>query len=218
MALDREIRKRFTGDYTDWSIDYVYAHYDYSGNRKSGGWRNKEGLSESIIYFYKRQQPVIPEPKPVPPPPPVVEPVDEERMRIEAFIKHPTAFWLNPDWTKARETGEPFWMHDPAPVPQRYLPVEAKIRQVAELIADDPVDFNMIECRTLDQYLGDEMVIIMTMNDDIQLTRREYNQAQRLALRLTKEQRKHLLLSEVQMTEMAYSKLEAEMRSRNLVR
>jgi hypothetical protein len=182
--LDREIRKRFPGDYTDWSIDYVHAHYNANGERRSGGWRNKDAVSQSVIFFYKRQKPVIPKPKTKPVPRPQTADMDEERMRLEAFVKHPSAFWLNPDWQKSRETGQPFWMHDPAPIPSRYLPVPEKIERLAELLAER--NYRELALQRINSPVAGTMYVIL--NDDgfeeVKLSSAEYRQAKRRALEM----------------------------------
>lgn len=216
--LDMEIREKFKdGQFTDWSIDYAYRHYHYDGRRVPGYWAKNYGSAEAMVFFYNRRQPVVP--KPSPPPPLPVEPirVDEERERFEAFLKHPSAFWLNPDWAKARETGEPFWMHDPAPVPSRYLPVPEKITLAAEAIAES---YEFHEARVLErQFVGGEtsFFIYHTPNGDttIELDAGEYRQARRLALKLTEEQRKNLLLPHI---EYEKRRLEAERIKRSLFR
>jgi hypothetical protein len=194
--LDQEIRKKFShGQFTDWSIDYAYRHYHYNGRKVPGYWTKNEGSSEATVFLYNRRQPAVPKPAPSPVLRPETTDIDEERQRFEAFLKHPSAFWLSPDWEKARETGEPFWMHDPAPVPNRYLPVPEKITQAAEAIV---ASYEFHEARVLERrFVGGETSFFIYNTPDgdtmIELDAGEYRQARRLALRLSEEQRNNLL-------------------------
>lgn len=188
-SLDRYIRQRFKDGthFTDWSIDYVYAHRDHTGKRKPGGWpSHKEDYA--TVWFYNRPTPPVPAPKPEAKPVPRPQTVDEEAERIAAFLKHPTAFWLNPDWNKARETGQPFWMHEPAQIPSRYLPVPDKIERAAEIIADNDLGYGVL---TLQKVMSDYEHTMIIMDDpnsyenyEIKLSAGEYRQAKRRAMEM----------------------------------
>ena len=178
-ALDRDIRKVFTGDYTHWSIDYRYSCYNHSGVKIPGSWTNTEGLAESVIWFYNERKPPKPEPKPEPVPSPKTEKWDDKRERLEAFKKHPSAFWLNPDWDKARATGQPFWMHDPAPLPEENS-VDIDFQDLVEFLVFNDMGF---EDGLILQSVGDVHPIgFLSVNDrTIQVNWREFRAAQKIA-------------------------------------
>lgn len=178
-ALDRDIRKAFTGDYTHWSIDYRYSCYNHSGVKIPGSWTNTEGLAESVIWFYNERTPPKPTPKPEPVPSPKTADWDEERARLEAFKKHPSAFWLNPDWNKARETGQPFWMHDPAPLPEENS-VDIDFQELVEFLVYNDMGF---EDGLILQRLEDPQPIgfLCLADRTVQVTRKEFREAQRIA-------------------------------------
>jgi len=183
-GLDREIRKQFRGgsSYTHWSIDYKYAAYDYHGKKQPGCWASNEGVGEAVIWFYNERKPPKPEPKPEPVPSLKTEDWDEERERLAAFKKHPSAFWLNPDWHKARETGQPFWMHDPAPLPEE-TSLDGDFHLLVEYLIYNDMGFD--DGLMLQQF-GDPQPIALLMLDDraIQVSRKDFRSAQRMAREL----------------------------------
>jgi hypothetical protein len=180
QSLDLYIRKRFTNgtSFTDWSLDYVYAHRDYSGNRKLGGWPNTK-TSDATIWFYNRPKP---ETKPEPVPSSRTPDWDEERDRLEAFKKHPSAFWLNPDWHKARATGQPFWMHDPAPLPES-ISMENDFQLLVEELIHTPLEFN--DGLHFQTVLDPAPIgLFMLAGRTIKVTRKQFLAAQRQAKKL----------------------------------
>jgi hypothetical protein len=181
-GLDREIRKKFTGVYTHWSIDYKYASYNYAGKKSPGRWANPEGVSESVIWFYNERTPPKPEPKPEHVLRPETTDWDEDRARLEAFKKHPSAFWLNPDWDKARASGQPFWMHDPAPLPEEISP-DTDFQQLVEYLIYNDMGFD--EGLILQRF-GDPHPIALLVLDDrtIQVSRKDFRAAQHKAREL----------------------------------
>jgi len=187
-GLDREIRKKFTGEYTHWSVDYLFACYNFQGKKVSGRWANPEGVSESTIWFYNERTPPKPEPKPVPRP--QTPDWDEERERLEAFKKHPSAFWLNPDWKKARETGQPFWMHDPAPLPEEVSPTTDFQRLVEYLLYND-IGFD--DGLMLQQFGDPHPLAFLTLDDGIiKVDRKDFRAAQRKARELRGRSESHI--------------------------
>lgn len=179
--LDRLIREKFRGGtgFTDWSIDYLYPHYDYHGKHHSGQWLHDGCERDATIYFYNRRVPVAP---PAPPKPePKVEPVSwsdkDESQRIELFLANPLAFWLNPDWS---DPSRPFWMLDPAPILSRFLPVTDRIERAVEAIAFG--DYQKLDRITVSG--RDDVIYLIDDGEELILTKAEYRQASRLARKL----------------------------------
>lgn len=112
------LQEQFRHKFDDFSIDYTLMHHNpTTGKDEPGGFRSNDcNQHHTTVFFYRRPE----APPAPPPPPPPAEPVGtwterDERDRIELFLANPLAFWLNPDWSDPRE---PFWMRDPAPLPQ----------------------------------------------------------------------------------------------------
>lgn len=127
--LDKFLRDYHPGEWTDWSIDYCYPHKNEFGVSFPGSWglhRDKKDTAK--VYLYKRLDPPAPPPKPKKEPQKKAEPIevvvwsksDELHQRL-LFEQNPLAFWLAPDWERARELKEPVWMIEPDQPPVKCL-------------------------------------------------------------------------------------------------
>lgn len=122
-----KIAKKRGIDYDHYSIDWRFGCVDPESGEKLGpGWFRPRYSSDYFhVFFYKEP----PKPKPAPKPKPTfdlqVAPIDtdEKIATIIDFMRHPSAFWLAPDFSggsNLRDGMTPFWSRDPVVPVLRY--------------------------------------------------------------------------------------------------
>lgn len=134
-AIEEHLRLKYSHEFDLFSIDFKHAAYNPITKRtEPSGWVREWDDNYATVFFYKDLDKVVPPPSPPPLPPQIGWTERDEEERIALFRANPLAFWLNPDWS---DPSEPFWMREPAPLPQRYdssAPPD-KIRKLAEALS-----------------------------------------------------------------------------------
>jgi hypothetical protein len=108
-------------DYDHYSIDWRFGSVDPKTGQPLGpGWFRPQYPNDYFnVFFYKEP----PEPKPVPTITVAPQDKDEQINTIIGFMRHPSAFWLAPDFkggANLRDNMTPFWSRDPVVPTLRY--------------------------------------------------------------------------------------------------